>query len=201
MSGCQIRMNAKLKELFEREGVISVAGARSVGVSRAMLSHWVARGVLQRVAQGVYAPAEELPDELLVMAKRSASIVFSHETALVLHGLHNRIPAVPTFTIPTGLRMPRSLEGRAVGYHVRRAWHGIGRGMARSFQGHEVPCYDPERTICDVIRSRGRMDAETYTGALRKYAAWPGRNLPRLFRYAKEMDMEERVHGVMEVLA
>lgn len=194
-------MNSKLKQFFKKHGTLTVSEAEAIGVSRAMLSHWVSTGELQRLSQGVYATADEIPDELLLIAQRSPRIVFSHGTALALLKLHNRIPEIPTFTIPTGSRSPRSLDGGVVVYHVRTRLHGLGLTVAKSFLGHDVPCYDAERTICDVIRSRSRLEVETYVGAIRKYASSPERNLPLLFEYARKMCIEKKVHEVMEVIA
>ena len=193
-------MNSKLKQFFKRHGTLMVSEAEAIGASRAMLSHWVATGELQRLSQGVYAPADEIPDELLVISQRSPRIVFSHETALALLKLHNRIPALPSFTIPTGSRSPRSLDGGVVVYHVRERLHGLGRSVVKSFLGHDVPCYDAERTICDIIRSRARMEVETYVGAIRAYASSPSRNLPLLFEYARKMGIDKKVHEVMMFL-
>lgn len=194
-------MESDLKKYFERHGTLTVSEAKAIGISRATLSYMAMKGKLRRLSQGLYAPIDELPDELLVISRRSAYIVFSHETALALHKLHNRIPAMPTYTLPTGCRSPRSLDKSVVVYHIRNRLFNLGRTVVRSFQGNDIPCYDPERTICDVIRSRSRMEVETYTGAIRTYAASSGKNLPLLFEYAKEMGIERRVHMVMEVLA
>ena len=194
-------MNSKLEPFFKQHRTITVSDAKAIGISRAMLSHWAATGELQRLSQGVYAPADEVPDELLVISQRSPRIVFSHETALALHKLHNRIPARPSFTIPTGSRSPRSLDGAVIVYHVRERLHGLGRTVVKSFLSHDVPCYDAERTICDVIRSRARMEVETYVGAIRAYAWSPARNLPLLFEYARRMGIEKKVHAVLEVIA
>ena len=194
-------MKERIDKYFECHGTLTVSEAKSLGISRAMLSYMVQKGKLRRLAQGLYAPIDEIPDELLVISRRSTRIVFSHETALALHKLHNRIPALPTFTVPTGCRSPRSLDNAVVVYHIRGELFDLGRTAVKSFMGNDVPCYDPERTICDVIRSRSRMDVETYTGAIRTYAASASKNLPLLFSYAKEMGIERKVHAVMEVLA
>ena len=194
-------MKDVLMQFLKSHETVSVAEAEAMGVSRAVLSFWAGKGAIQRVAHGVYASAETIPDELALIAGKSEYIVFSHETALVLHGLHNRIPLLPSFTLPTGRRSPRSLDGRACVYHANPEWYGLGRSVATSFQGHEVPCYDVERTVCDIIRSRSRMDDESYLGAIRAYGASSGKNLPLLFRYAEVMGMAGKVHRVMEVFA
>ncbi len=192
-------MNADLKLFLQKNGVISVAEAKAIGISRALLSLWAEKGTIQRVAQGVYASANEIPDELAIIAGRSQSIVFSHETALALHRLHNRVPLLPALTLPTGSRLPRSLDRRVAVYHVKREFHNLGKNVVVSFQGHPVPCYDIERTMCDIIRSRSRMDPETYSTAVRNYGMSPRKNLPLLFKYASLMGIEAKVHRVMEV--
>lgn len=192
-------MNASLSRYLQEHGMISVSEANAIGISRAVLSLWAGKGEIQRIAQGLYASADAIVDELAVIARRSGTIVFSHETALALHRLHNRIPLLPSLTIPTGTRAPRSLDHRVVVYHVNPAFHGLGKTEVRSFQGNTVPCYDVERTICDIIRSRSRLDPETYLNAIRNYGGAPRKNLPLLFEYAARLGIEAKVHQTMEV--
>lgn len=193
-------MDNRLREYFETHDVIRNPVANKLGISRATLAHLVSLGELQRVAQGVYARADSLPDELVMIAGRSPRIVFSHETALALHGLHNRIPEMPTITVPLGSPTPRSIIDLVKTYRVKPERHNLGRIMVQSFQGQEVPCYDPERTICDIIRSYSRIDIETYTNALRNYARFPSRNIPLLMDYARRLGIEKKVAKTMEVL-
>lgn len=193
-------MKTLLERYFKTHKTLCIAEAKNIGISRAMLSYLCSRGELERLSWGVYAPIGEIPDELLIISLKSENIIFSHETALALHKLHNRIPAIPSFTIPTGSRVPRSLDHAATVYYIPRRLHGLGRTQVPDFQGNEVVCYDIERTICDIIRSRSRMDVETYVGSVRSYVTSPKRNLPVLFKYAKEMGIEAKVHNVMEVL-
>lgn len=187
-------------ELFRGRTLVSVQEAQNAGFSRALLSYWVKMGKLKRIAQGCYSLPTEIEDDLVLVSSRSPRIVFSHETALVLHRLHNRIPERPTVTIPTGASVPRSISRNVLAYRVKPEWHDIGRTELASFQGHAVPCYDLERTICDVIRSYSRMDVESYAGALKSYAERKDRDVALLFEYAKRMKIEQKVHKVMEVL-
>lgn len=43
---------------------------------------------------------------------------------------------------------------------------------AKTTFGNQVRCYNAERSICDMLRSRNRMDEETVISSLKKYAAW-----------------------------
>ena len=189
-----------LTDYLRRHGLVRNSEAEKLRVSRAMLSVMVKNGELQRVAHGVYALPDSIPDELLVLSNRSPNIVFSHETALALHKLHNRIPDKPAISIPQDYRISRSIEKEVKIYRIKRANHELGRTTVDTFMGNQVPCYDPERTICDIIRSYSRMDIETYAGALRAYVKWPSRNIPRLMEYAKVLGIERKVMKTIEVL-
>ena len=190
----------KIEKYFKGKEFLRVADAEKMGISRAALSQMAKRGELQRMAQGVYARVGTIPDELALIGMRSDNIVFSHETALNLHGLSNRIPAKPSITIPYGGSVPHSIASAVNAYRIRSHLHDIGRGMARTFMGNVVACYDRERTICDIIRSYSRMDVETYAKAIRNYAGSSEKNIPQLIAYAKAMGIERKVLKVMEVL-
>ena len=55
--------------------------------------------------------------------------------------------------------------------------------------GNEVRCYDAERTICDLLRSRNRLDEETVISAIKNYAAFGNKDLNRLSAYAGKLRM------------
>ena len=46
----------------------------------------------------------------------------------------------------------------------------IGLTTAQTPLGHDVPVYDMERTICDVLRSRSHIEMQTFQDALKAYA-------------------------------
>ncbi|MGN0833579.1 MAG: type IV toxin-antitoxin system AbiEi family antitoxin domain-containing protein [Kiritimatiellia bacterium] len=193
-------MNKQLTDYFKHHHVIDIPTARNIGLSRAMLSYLTRNGELQRVAQGIYMPATEIADDLVALSCRSPLIVFSHETALALHQLHNRIPAISSVTLPSGKRIPHSIETSVAVYHIRNEFHRLGVVETLSFLGNPVPCYDKERTICDIVRSRSRIDEETYVNAIRNYSRMPGKNLPKLFDYAEQMGLAQKLHGALEVI-
>ena len=169
----------KFGEYFKGNDFLRVADAEKMGISRAVLSQMAKSGELQRVAHGVYARTDAVPDELALIGMRSDNIVFSHETALNLLGLSNRIPAMPSITIPYGGSVPHSIASAVNAYRIRPELHDLGRGTEETFMGNEVACYDRERTICDIIRSYSRMDVETYANAIRNYAGSREKNIPQ----------------------
>ena len=57
---------------------------------------------MERVARGVYLSADAWPDELYLLSLSNSRIVFSHETALFLHGLMEREPKDTSVTVRAG---------------------------------------------------------------------------------------------------
>jgi predicted transcriptional regulator of viral defense system len=164
---------------------VGTAEAALLGISRGVLSKWAKAGKVRRVARGVYQPRDAVPDDLEVLFKLAPNAVLSHESALYLLGLSERCPARHSVTLPTGTNPPRAFAGMVKAYYVKPGWLGAGLTRARTPTGIEVPCYDAERTLCDVLRSRGRIDEETLNDALRRYAAWAGKDLNRLAEWAR----------------
>ena len=66
--------------------------------------------------------------------------------------------------------------------------------------GNKVSCYDLERTICDIVRSRNKVGTETFLAALKAYAARPDKDLNRLYSYAKQLRISGILRKYLEVL-
>ena len=76
----------------------------------------------------------------------------------------------------------------------------MGMVWKKTTLGNEVRCYDAERTICDLLRSRNRMDEETVISAIKNYAAYKDKDLNRLAAYAEKFRVSKILKQYMEVL-
>ena len=66
--------------------------------------------------------------------------------------------------------------------------------------GIKIKVYDVERTICDIIKNKNKIDAEIFSNALKDYAKSKSKNLSKLAKYARKMNIEKKVSKYMEVL-
>ncbi len=190
-----------LKALSEQgNNIITTAAAEAAGISRAMLSKLCKGGKIQRIAKGQYMLADDMPDELLSISLRTEHLIFSHETALFLHGISDRTPFVHSITTPTSKVPSPSLRDECKVYYIKPELFEMGRSEMETTFGNRVPCYDLERTVCDIIRSRNKMGIETFLAALKQYAASPKKDLNRLNIYAKKMRLTTLVRQYLEVL-
>ena len=181
-------------------GIITTQSAKANGISRAVLSKLCKQGALERIAQGQYIFPNEFEDELLSISLRLKNIVFSHETALYLHGLSDRVPYVHSLTTSSNCVPPTSILEKCKVYYIKRELLLLGKTSIKTPAGNIVPVYDIDRTICDVIRSRNRMGSETFLHAIKAYAASPDKRLDRLAGYAEALHVSGVVKRYLEVL-
>lgn len=85
-------------------------------------------------------------------------------------------------------------------YYIKPELFERGMIWKKTTFGNEVRCYDVERTVCDLLRSRSRMDEETVISAIKNYAAYRDKDLNRLAAYAEKFRVNKILKQYMEVL-
>ena len=193
----------RIEQLLREHGnALSTEQAAEQGISKALLAHYARKGLLERVRHGVYALSGDWRDDMCELLRVASHAVFSHETALYLHGLSERTPFRYMLTIPADTSLPPSIKAECRCFYVKPELYPLGLTSVTNNMGHSVRCYDKERTLCDLVRSRGKMEPETLIHALRHYAALPApeKNLPRLMEYAQAFRITRPLRNYLEIL-
>ena len=188
------------KLLKEQGGILRTADAVKSGVSRTTLGNLVKSGKLERIAHGQYIRPDSMADEMYMLQQRSDKIIFSHETALFLHDMAERTPFMHSVTIPSDSKLSPILSEGCRVYYVKPELHEMGRCSVISKMGNDVFVYDAERTICDILRSRSRIDSQTFAKAMKSYVARKGQNRNKLSEYAAAFHVTKLLRQYLEVL-
>lgn len=191
-----------LKLLIEQKGgIVSAQDIQSAGIDRAVIYDSLVKGIILKESHGNYMLATEQPDEFRIIQNRSDKLIFSHGTALYLHGMSDRVPHKLDITVPQGdnvSRIKKNYEQTKFHYCKKELWD-LGIVTVKTPQGYEVKAYDLERCICDLIKDKKSMDAQIYTQALKGY--FGGKFNPRkIIKYARQFNIESKVRTYMEVL-
>lgn len=181
-------------------GIIETKVATRHGISKAMLSKLCKEEKIHRIAYGQYIFPDEIQDELLAICNRSKNIIFSHETALFLHGISDRTPFVHAITAPSGCIPSATIKSECKVYYIKPELFELGKIIMKTPAGNDVVVYDLERTICDSIRSRNKLGTETFLAALKSYSKSHKKDLNKLNSYAKEMHVAKILYSYLEVL-
>ncbi len=192
---------AKLEKLIEdKDGLILTKEAVAAGVPRQYLNIFVRKNRLERVAHGVYLTPDAFDDEMYRLQAKNQRTIFSHETALYLHDLTDRDPIEWSVTVPYGYNATHlRAEGVKV-YTVKKSLHQVGVRELKTIYGRPIKAYNKERTICDIIRNRNKMDIAILNEAIRRYLDTKDKNIPLLLRYAEELDVQNVVRKYLEIL-
>ena len=65
--------------------------------------------------------------------------------------------------------------------------------------GNIIRVYDLDKTICDIIKNKKKIDAEIFNKAIREYFYSKKKNTLKLYEYAKRMNIYNKVRDVFEV--
>ena len=195
------KQSERLNQLVEKNnGVIRLAQASSMGISKPTFYDYIAKEEMERVAHGIYAKKDAWVDDMYLLHLRCKQAVFSHESALLLHDLTDREPLAHSITVKAGYN-PTSLKkaGFRV-YNVKEELYELGATDAVTVFGNTVPVYNMERTICDILRSRSKIEMQTFQDALKEYAKRPDKDLRTLMKYAQSFKVENMLRRYLEVL-
>ena len=186
--------------LTMQDGMLRTSQVIAAGISKPMFYDYVRSRDLERAAHGIYISKDSWVDAMYLLHLRFEQAVFSHETALFFHDLTDREPMEYTVTVKTGCNPTKmKAEGIQV-FTIKSELHGVGITTAQTLFGHTVPVYDMERTVCDVLRSRSRIEIQTFQGALKAYARRKDKNLQTLMQYAGMFRVEKILRQYLEVL-
>ncbi|MGI6607481.1 MAG: type IV toxin-antitoxin system AbiEi family antitoxin domain-containing protein [Erysipelotrichaceae bacterium] len=191
-----------LREYLMKNPVITNKDAENIGISRHILSDLTNQGIIERIRPGVYQKAGEIIDDFILISSNSKRIVFSHQTALYLHNLSDRTPNIFHISVPQGYNVShikKRYENMQVRY-VKKDLYPIGITNIKTPLGNTVQVYDAERTICDIIINREKMDRQIFIEGLMRYFKSKRKDLRTLIKYSRTFNIEDVVRRYMEVL-
>ena len=191
----------QLDRLLEsQDGMLRTAQAITAGISKPTFYQFVRVRGLEQVAHGIYLSKNAWVDSMYLLHLRCPQAIFSHETALFVHDLSNREPLEYSITVKTGYNPTRLKDDGIKVFTIKTELHKVGLSIARTSFGHNVPVYDKERTICDVLRSRSQIEIQTFQDALKAYVRRKDKDLRTLMHYAKLFRVEKILWQYLGVL-
>lgn len=188
------------EEIVDNSGILLTKNAIEAGISKHALYNFIRDNGFEKAAHGVYASPETWEDENYILSLRCPQGVLSHDEALYYYGLTDREPLQKTITIYTGYGTSRMVADGIKVFTVKKELLDIGKEIVKTSYGHDIPLYNRERTICDLIRSKNRFEIQDFQTALKTYIMGKNKNLNRLMEYAKLFHVDKKIREYMEVL-
>lgn len=191
----------KEKELHKENEYLLTKGLKEKDISKYKYYKWIKDNDLTQVSRGIYVSANEIVDDLFVISQRCPVAIFSHDEAFYYHGLSEREPLIHTFTVYSGYNVYRLTKDKdKKAYFVKKELLDLGKITVRDNYNNDIPMYDLERTICDLIRNRNSMEIQEFSTILKAYVSRSDKDLIKLMKYGKKFHIDNVIRRYMEIL-
>ena len=188
-----------IKQLVEiNNGILTLKMLEENNIHRQYLKILVDNGYLVKVSRGLYVRPDKDVNEFYIMGEQFKTGIFSHNTALYFYGLTDRTPFVLDMTFPSNVRPNNDM---LCPHYINKERFEIGLTTMDLEDGTSIRIYNRERTICDIIRDRNKIDSQIFNTALKEYMNSSEKNLNLLYEYAKEFKILKLVKMYLEVLS
>ena len=182
-----------IEELMKKNnGYITSKELDMFDIHRMYLSIMQEKGLIKKVAPGIYIDTNKVEDNYYIFGLSMPNIIFSHMTALCFHGLSIKAPNdVYDITVKRSYNSVHLRKHNV--FYVDNDVYGLGITEIETPMGNKVKVYDVERCICDIIRSKNRMDMEHIKHSVREYIKRKDKDLVKLSLYAEKLGIKEVV--------
>lgn len=182
-----------IKQIMEKNnGVISSRLIEPLGISRQYLSVLENNNEIEKVSRGIYLSPDVFEDSFYSFQSKYKKAIFSHMNALYFYGMTEEFPYNYTVTVPQSYHVD-SVNEKCNVFYVADDIIELGLCEVETPNGNKVRAYDLERSICDIIRSKNRMDLEQVKKTIRQYMKRKDKDMSKLSEYSKKMDINEQV--------
>ncbi len=179
-------------------GYVTSKELSNFGIHRMYLNIMKTKGMIEKVGNGIYIDSRKIEDIYFVFNLELSKVVYSHMTALYFHGLSIKAPNDKyDITVPNNYFNYKIKKHNV--FYVDKDIYELGLTEIKTPMGNNVRVYDMERCICDIIRSKNRMDLEHVKYSIREYLKRKDKDLIKLSNYAKKMGIKEEVMNYVEV--
>ena len=189
-----------IKIANDNNGYVTTKQVKDANINTVELTRLVEQNKLERITRGYYAITNSFCDDYYKYQLKSKNCIFSHSTALYFYDLSDRTPLYFDMTVPVGYSGSLSKDKNVQLHYVKKEYLELGLTTVESPFGMKLRTYDLERTICDIVKYRNHMDKEIFTKALKGYSKLKQKDLLKLMKYAKKLNVDKKVLEYMEVL-
>ena len=179
-------------------GYVTSKELSNLGIHRMYLNIMKEKGMIEKVGNGIYIDSSKIEDSYFVFSLELSNVVYSHMTALYFHNLSIKAPDSSfDITVTKKYNNPKLKKHNV--FYVDKDIYELGLTEVKTPMGNSVRVYDVERCICDIIRSKNRMDSEHVKHSVKEYIKRKDKYLVKLSNYAKEMGIKDEVMNYIEV--
>lgn len=191
---------SQVEQIFERgNGITEIKTLLESGVSYYEINSLLKEAVIIRLKRGVYKWADKETDEMAEVAKIVPGGAFCLLSAAFYYGLTTTIPSSHHIAIPDERKVSLPVYPPVHLYYWNKTPYLLGM-VTIELSGESIQIYDPEKTVCDVIRHRNKIGFEALKEILKNYLERQDRNLNQLYTYSRLLKIHNKVDEFVKIL-
>lgn len=182
-----------IKQIMDaNNGILSTRMIEPLNISRQYLSIMENNNVIEKASRGIYLSPDAFEDSYFSFQQKVKKAVFSHMNALYFYGMTEEFPYTYTITVPNSYHA-EDMNSKCNVFYVNDEIYELGLCDVETPNGNKVKAYDLERCICDIIRSRNRMDIEQVKKTIKEYVKRSDKDISKLTEYSEKMGISNQV--------
>jgi predicted transcriptional regulator of viral defense system len=179
-------MTEQITDMARRRGRVSSADLAEIGASRTTLAYMAKKGILRRIARGVYVPADQISENETLQA---ASLAVPHGvvcllSALQFHEITTQMPMETWIAVERNQAIPKSRDFSLRIVRLGKIYFECGI-EAHRLQGSTVRVYCPAKTVVDCFKFRNKIGLDIAREALKDSLSQGKATLDEIHRYAR----------------
>jgi predicted transcriptional regulator of viral defense system len=190
----------QLKLLFkEKNGILSFQELESIGLNQYSIKKLIGNGIIERIKRGKYIYHEFEENEYLFIQQMVPLGIICLISAATIYNYTTHIPNKYHVAIKSNYypRLPNYPPIKI--YYWRKKQYELGMKTIR-VNGVNLRIYDKEKTVCDFLKFRKKLDFNIVKEVLKAYLKDEEKNLIKLKRYSKELRIESILNNYLEIL-
>lgn len=196
----KIMINSIKQIMEENNGIITSRLIEPLNISKQYLSSLKESNEIEKIMRGIYISTDVFDDSFYSFQSKYKKAIFSHMNAFYFYGMTEEFPYNFTVTVPQNYHVDNVNEKCDV-FYVSDDIYELGLCKMETPNGNVIRTYDLERSICDIIKSKKRMDFEQVKKVIKKYIKSNKKDMIKLSEYSEKMGIKEQVMEMVGMLS
>ncbi|WP_308644826.1 type IV toxin-antitoxin system AbiEi family antitoxin domain-containing protein [Oceanotoga sp.] len=193
--------NKKLNELFNKnKGILKTNQLKKAGLSDREIKKLLIQGKINKIKRGYYEINNNIYPEDVIIARLFPEAIIYLESALFHYKYIDRVPSETQIAVNKNNEKSKY----KIDYPLIKVFYiepkilQIGVDYYEKM-GIKIKIFDRDKTICDVMRYRNKLDVEIFRKSIKSYINDQNKNLKNLELYSKKLNIQDKIDKYLGV--
>lgn len=184
----------------DSHGVMTTKELLDSGVTYYTIRQLVSSGYLSKIKRGIYTLSDESEEELGLIKALIPSGILCMQSAAIIHDYTSKMPLRYHVSIDNKVRCHNLPDYPKVKlYYWSKQQLNLGVEEI-DVNGINVKIYNKEKTICDYVKFRNKLEYSEVKEVLNSYMRDANRNISQLKKYSKQLKINNVLDHYLESL-